>query len=600
MIAIDSSCSIRLAGILALTALLISFGSSNCNPVQEAKTIASNALLRRRANNNAVVCRVTHENTLWPDGNQLNRERIYLCSPIVNGQMLSIDTAIALPPAIAKDYHEELARGILIVAISGAILNESGAMILGFSPSYHVENDSSYNHHRQRHLLEPTGTRTVTIVRISTQSQEHSDSLAHIQETIFGGVTSFVTQMEDCSHGKLKIEQSEHGIIDLVLPQSNADYDNDSTKLVAAAQEYLVREGYGPGAELSDVSIFCLPEGFGSWAARAPMNHWRITMNHGWCLSLSAAMHEHGHLMNLGHALNEMAGYMGPSYSNSTWPRKCYNGYNNHRLGWYDDRKVNWDEGMTSLKLATFVDFDKASPDEAVIVNIFDKFFLQYNVKKEFNEHDGGIEWQGAGLVYIHKPLSAEDTELVATLSVGESFQLSDPNVYVKACESYQVDGGAEGMFLSFAFEVSNLCVDELMFAPEAEARDAVQSQEEGGNVNASTIENVQSVEEDSSNGVEMYNGQSKEDTENPAEDGSSNENKNSGAGTQEQGGGNTTYVGNDDDGNKLGDLANHSNTFDADQPPSKPPVDNPSLFLTLLELLRNFLSRLYSLAFGW
>jgi len=190
------------------------------------------------------------------------------------------------------------------------------------------------------------------------------------------------------------------------------------------------------------------------------MNHWKISMNHGWCLSLSAAMHEFGHTMGLGHADDEMSAYMGASYSSPTWPRKCYNGYNNHHLEWFSDREWQWNVGSTQndIALATFVDYDKTTANEHVLVNVANKFFLQYNRKKDFNVNTE----DAVDKVTIHGTLPAEDTKLLAALAVGESFHLSNPSVYVKVCRAYTSPAsGADVMHVSFAPQASNLCKGE-------------------------------------------------------------------------------------------------------------------------------------------
>lgn len=163
--------------------------------------------------------------------------------------------------------------------------------------------------------------------------------------------------------------------------------------------------------------------------------------------------------MGLGHNTgSDMGGYMGASYRRSDWPRKCYNAYNYHHTGWYNDRAIVWHEEMTSVSLVAFVDYPKTTSDESVLVNIADKYHVQYNVKKEFNE-DSEME---DNLVTIHKPLPAEDTELLASLAVGESIRLEEPDVYVKVCEAYTTAGGADAVLVSFASDPSQLCQESI------------------------------------------------------------------------------------------------------------------------------------------
>jgi hypothetical protein len=56
------------------------------------------------------------------------------------------------------------------------------------------------------------------------------------------------------------------------------------------------------------------------------------------------------------------------------------------QLGWYSNRvlTVNPASGRR-LKLATFVDYSRAAPDEPVVISILGKYFLQYNRAKGMN-----------------------------------------------------------------------------------------------------------------------------------------------------------------------------------------------------------------------
>jgi len=167
--------------------------------------------------------------------------------------------------------------------------------------------------------------------------------------------------------------------------------------------------------------------------------------------------------MGLGHSDDEMSSYMGASYIKSDWPRKCYNGYHNHLLGWYNE--VEWNKDLKSVKLATFVDSEKTAVDEFVTVTVANEYFFQYNVKKEMNEN---TEF-AANRVTIHKTLPSEDTELLAALDVGDVHHLEQPNVYVKVCEAYTTEHDADVVLLSFASKERELCSEQQVQEEEEE-----------------------------------------------------------------------------------------------------------------------------------
>jgi len=296
----STMCKANLVALLLLLSRFVLQAEANWN----SPNSSSQQLRRRMAavTNELVICRVTRLETLYistaPD---LESTHQLLCSPIVDDKLLQIDSIIQLPEDMAETYTREIVRGQLIVSIADATLDPVGRLELGPSPSYAVMTDPRFDHHKERYLVSQKGTKTVAVVRISTRNSEPADSVTSIQETLFGGdsssssspTISLITQIEDCSHGKLKLEQSEAGIVDITLSGRKEDYNNDAATLVTEAQLFLEQEGYGPAPDLADRVIFCLPEGFGDdWAARAVMNHWRMTMNNNWCLSLSASMHE--------------------------------------------------------------------------------------------------------------------------------------------------------------------------------------------------------------------------------------------------------------------------------------------------------------------
>lgn len=89
-----------------------------------------------------------------------------------------------------------------------------------------------------------------------------------------------------------------------------------------------------------------------------------------------------------GEPYGDRTGFMAGGYKNQDWPVKCFNGHKNWVLGWYKDRQLELNPVTDSVKLirlAAFVDYQKATKDEPVLVNIMDRLFLQYNRAKDFN-----------------------------------------------------------------------------------------------------------------------------------------------------------------------------------------------------------------------
>jgi len=204
-----------------------------------------------------------------------SRQETTLCTPIVDDRQIDVDSIVNLPVGMVQQYQKAIAEGTLIVSIGGATLNSSNQVDVGDSPHFEVLEDPSFDGHRGRHLME-VGAKTVAIVRISTQDSEQENSASEIQRVLFQGGTSFVTQLQDCSHGKISLSLKE--IISVKLPRRNAAYV-DEYDLLAASMTWLNTNGYPSIADYADRTIFCYPEGFGDWAAKAAMNHWRINVS---------------------------------------------------------------------------------------------------------------------------------------------------------------------------------------------------------------------------------------------------------------------------------------------------------------------------------
>ena len=154
--------------------------------------------------------------------------------------------------------------------------------------------------------------------------------------------TAFPLQYRKCSFGKLQWELAEAGVIDVQLDQPVADFGTGSSKILDAAQAKVIQMlKVDQITSLADRIMFCAPPGTGDWVAAAGLNHWRAQFNDAWCRSMTATMHELGHMIGLMHAnkngvtYGDTTGIMSKSYRNFDGPLRCFDGSANHILGWY-------------------------------------------------------------------------------------------------------------------------------------------------------------------------------------------------------------------------------------------------------------------------
>jgi hypothetical protein len=110
----------------------------------------------------------------------------------------------------------------------------------------------------------------------------------------------------------------------------------------------------------------------------------------------------------------------------------------NRHLGWYGSRRLTIDPGRDDprlVRLAAFVDYDKTSDNETVLVKIMDSVYLQYNRAKGINRGTGEKRNQ-----VIITQEREDGTETLAGLLVGESFTIpagskGEKEVVIEACD---------------------------------------------------------------------------------------------------------------------------------------------------------------------
>jgi hypothetical protein len=100
------------------------------------------------------------------------------------------------------------------------------------------------------------------------------------------------------------------------------------------------------------------------------------------------------HNLGLSHANEngnylDYTSYMSAGHYTEKYPRKCFNGGNHYRLGWFSDRTLNLEnvDLPVLVDLASFVDYRllSGSTNGVVLVSIDERYFLQFNQAKDYN-----------------------------------------------------------------------------------------------------------------------------------------------------------------------------------------------------------------------
>jgi hypothetical protein len=324
------------------------------------------------------------------DGTVIQAPEQFACIPIVDGKESSELYKINLPNEIVNQNQKSIHQGNLFLSITHISLHEGKVTLSDESEITVIPDPTS---HKRTANVGVIGTMTITVVRISTRDSTPTFSAKELEEGMFDPTNvNVMTQYLACSSNQLRWQMASSGVIEVFVDAPVSDFPG-ALPLISAAQQVLRAQGIEV-SRLADKVLFIVPNGTGKWVASSSVNHWRAQFNDEWGLSLTALMHEIGHTVGLLHsnengvAYGDATGYMASGHKQKDWPRKCFNGLENSQLGWFKDRELRISQGFEMgfiIKLATFVDYQKALQDEPVIINIADKLFLQYNRAKEFN-----------------------------------------------------------------------------------------------------------------------------------------------------------------------------------------------------------------------
>lgn len=407
---------------------------------------------QRHMREGALVCRITIESTRMEDGTDVD---VTLCIPIKDGRESDRSLPIELPAAIKFKNEMLILEGRLVLQITNARTSDMGVELSDASEYTKLSSDDAavhydnQNEHRRvlgDRRLATTGTQTISIVRISAINGTNPSTKDQLMKAFFGPTGSVKTQTGNCSFGALNWTPGPFFNLKLKTNIKNFATKDAMQTAIEAKLKAIVKTDL---RLVADKVIFCYPQNSpGSWIASASFNWWKATFNAGWCLSLSADMHELGHTIGLLHSskdgdtYGDTSGYLGYSDGPGPAPIKCFNAHKNWQLGWYQGRRQSIN-GTALVRLATFVDYDKTAANEPVVLEINSKFYLQYNRIKSFNTQSDLFLNQ----VTVVGVLDGGNSVALGGLSAGQSY--TDGVTTIRACSSLTGSSGQDIMMVA-------------------------------------------------------------------------------------------------------------------------------------------------------
>lgn len=244
-------------------------------------THAKEGFLRSRAKDDghSMRCRLT----------TIDSDEEYGCTEIVDGEETSGFYHVVPPKDLIQEHRNEVMIGRLMVDITGATV-EKGEILLAADATFTVATDEQAHRHLQWLTTKSLGTRSLFYVRVSAPDSSHPKSLLQMQQIIFRtNTTSFKTQYEGCSNGKLK--WTNGGGADIMLSNPIASYLKPAN-LVNEAQQKLEALYGKPANQIANHVFFCNPPNSITFTAVAGVDSWRVNSHASICTSMSTVMHE--------------------------------------------------------------------------------------------------------------------------------------------------------------------------------------------------------------------------------------------------------------------------------------------------------------------
>jgi hypothetical protein len=242
-----------------------------------------------------------------PNAGDVTRiEEFFACHPVedetgyVSPLMYILED---LPETLHEECRERLRNNEnVFVSVPGGQLSKDTVIVPDPLSIEIVDHEAATRRKRELQSGKRSlGTFKVLMLRIIAKDSEPTFTAEQLYNLTFQDEISLKGQMGRCSAGKLDIEPTEYGVMDVEIDMniSGISY-GEAVNAAYEAAPSLVKEDVEDVRELVDAVMIVVPPGSkGSWAAFGALNGKHSSYNDKWAGYIGGTMHEVGYVSSL-------------------------------------------------------------------------------------------------------------------------------------------------------------------------------------------------------------------------------------------------------------------------------------------------------------
>jgi hypothetical protein len=247
-----------------------------------------------------LICGLVLHEMLHIAGSNDEPRHFVACQPFMNGRSRPHSYRFPREHGINEYFTTILPRlqqgENIVLGIQGGRIYESTLEILE-NATIEVVEDVHPNERRLEELTtQSTRQLKALVIRILALDAEPTLTAEDLQYLLWDAPVSLRSQLSACSFGKLSVEPTEYGVID--VPVSLVAQKSDYIDLINTAYDSsldVINADVSDIREVADLVMFVVPPGTGDWVAFGAIPGQQSVFNNEWAGYLGATAHEIGH-----------------------------------------------------------------------------------------------------------------------------------------------------------------------------------------------------------------------------------------------------------------------------------------------------------------